>query len=190
MSEETNATVEPSADLPEAPEALLEAARAEAAGLKDQLLRTLAEMENLRRRTEREITDARSYAVTAFARDVLSVADNLSRALSAVPAGAEGEGLAGLVEGVGMTERELIKTLERHGVQKVDPVGEKFDPNFHQAMFEVPVDEASGGTVVQVVQAGFRIRDRVLRPALVGVGRAARPAPRGEEQPAGVDRTV
>lgn len=146
----------------------------EAADLKDQLLRTLADMENLRRRTEREIADARTYAVTNFARDIVGAADNLTRAIAAVDAEARssgGEAMISLVEGVELTERELMKALERHGVSKVDPQGEKFDPNFHQAMFEVADPSVPTGTVVQVMQAGFKIGDRVLRPALVGVGR-------------------
>lgn len=142
--------------------------------LKDQLLRTLADMENLRRRTEREIADARTYAVTTFARDVLTVGDNLARALAAVSEEARasgGDALHALMEGVEITERELTKTLEKHGVTRVDPKGEKFDPNFHQAMFEVPDPSVPTGTVVQVMQAGFKIGERVLRPAMVGVGR-------------------
>lgn len=160
------------------------------AELKDQLLRTLAEMENLRRRTEREVADTRSYAIAGFARDVLSVGDNLARALSALPAEArEGAspGILALVEGVELTERELLKAMEKHGVRKIDPAGEKFDPNFHQAMFEVPNTEVPNGTVVQVMQSGFVIGERVLRPALVGVARGGpKPVPEAEK----VDRTV
>lgn len=168
----------------------------EVATLKDQLLRTLAEIENLRRRTEREIADTRSYAVSGFARDVLSVGDNLARALSALPAEVRSTAdaaLKSLLEGVDLTERELLRTLEKHGVRKVDPVGEKFDPNFHQAMFEVPNQDVPSGTVVQVVQAGYKIGDRVLRPALVGVGRGgpkAATAGDAAEPGASVDRTV
>lgn len=157
----------------------------ETADLKDQLLRTLAEMENLRRRTEREIADARVYAVTNFAKDMVNVGDNLARAVGAVDAEARagaGEALTALLDGVEMTERELVKTLEKHGVRKLDPMGEKFDPNFHQAMFEVPDTTVPSGTVVQVVQAGFKIGDRVLRPALVGVGRGG-PKPGSAEVP-------
>ena len=143
----------------------------EKADLKDKLLRSLAEMENLRRRTEREVADTRSYAVTAFARDMLSVADNLRRALDAVPAEATkaDKALAALVEGIELTERELVKTLERHGVRKVDPAGQKFDPNLHQAMFEAPHESLAKGQVHTVVQPGYAIGERVLRPALVGV---------------------
>lgn len=141
--------------------------------LKDRALRTVAEMENLRRRTAREIQDARAYAVANFARDMLSVSDNLSRALQAVSAEAKAAdpSLAALVEGVEMTERSMLSTLERHGVKKLDPVGEKFDPHFHQAMFEVPNPEVPANTVVQVVQSGYSIGERMLRPAMVGVAK-------------------
>jgi molecular chaperone GrpE len=143
----------------------------EKAELKDKLLRALAEMENLRRRTEKEVADTRSYAVSAFARDMLSVADNLRRAIETVPSEARKEDgvLAGLIEGIELTEREFVKVLERHGVRKVDPAGEKFDPNLHQAMFEAPHDNLAKGQVHTVVQPGYAIGERVLRPALVGV---------------------
>ena len=128
----------------------------------------------LRRRTEREVADARTYAVTNFARDMLNVADNVRRAIESVPedarAGAEGA-FKGLIEGIDLTERDLLKTLERHGVKRLDPQGQKFDPNVHQAMFEVPNPEVPNGTVVQVVQSGYVIGERVLRPALVGVAK-------------------
>jgi molecular chaperone GrpE len=166
----------------------------EAADLKDQLLRTLADMENLRRRTEREIADARVYAVTNFARDVVTAADNLTRAISAVDTEARatgGEALVALFDGVELTDRELMKALEKHGVTKVEPMGEKFDPNFHQAMFEVPDPSVVAGTVVQVVQAGYKIGERVLRPALVGVGRGGPKAASAAEPEGGhVDKTV
>ncbi len=151
---------------PADPIAALDAEKAE---LKDKLLRTLAEMENLRRRTARDVQDARNYAVTAFARDMLNVADNIARALENVPKDAEGA-LKTVVEGVALTERDLLKTLERHGVKKLEPVGQKFDPNFHQAMFEAP-SEHPPGMVSTLVQAGYAIADRVLRPALVGVSK-------------------
>ena len=147
---------------------------AEKTDLKEKLLRTLADMENLRRRTEREIADARAYAVTNFARDMLTVADNTRRALESVPEEArrEGEGpLKSFIEGIELTERDLLKTLERHGIKRLDPQGQKFDPNLHQAMFEVPNPDVPNGTVVQVVQTGYAIGDRVLRPALVGVAK-------------------
>lgn len=150
----------------------LETLKAENAELRDRFLRLAAEMDNLRRRTERDVKDAKSYAVTGFARDMLAVSDNLRRALEAVSEEARASadaGLAALIEGVEMTERGMLSTLERHGVRKIEPQGQKFDPNFHQAMFEIPNAEVPNNTVVQVVQAGFTIGDRVLRPAMVGV---------------------
>ncbi|MGE3147910.1 MAG: nucleotide exchange factor GrpE [Pseudorhodoplanes sp.] len=141
---------------------------------KDRLLRTLAEMENLRRRTEREVADAKAYGVTSFARDMVGVADNMRRALDAITpetrAGADPTLLA-LVEGVELTERELLKALEKNGVKKIEPLGEKFDPNFHQAMYEIPDASVPTGSVLQVVQAGYKIGERVLRPAMVGVSK-------------------
>jgi molecular chaperone GrpE len=142
--------------------------------LKDRSLRLAADMENLRRRTARDVHDARSYAIANFARDMLSVADDLKRALDAIPAEAKASGDAGfkaLIEGVEMTERSMLAALERHGVRKLQPEGEKFDPNFHQAMFEVPNPDVPSGTVTQVVQTGYVIGDRVLRPAMVGVSK-------------------
>ena len=173
------------ADAPEAahddPKAALEA---EVAGLKDRLLRTLADMENLRRRGEKDIADARTYAVTNFARDMVNVADNLRRAIESVPAEArqavEGA-LKSVLDGVELTERDLLNTLERHGIKKLDPAGQKFDPNFHQAMMEIPDPSVPAGTVTQVIQTGFAIGDRVLRPALVGV---AKGGPKADAAPA------
>ena len=156
------------------PFAVIEALNAENTSLKDRLLRAMAEMENLRRRTEREVADAKIYGVTAFARDMLSVADNLARALESLSdearASADGS-LKSLIEGVELTMRDLTAALGRHGVKKLEPLGEKFDPNFHQAMFEAPNEELPAGTVAQVVQSGWRIGDRVLRPAMVGVSK-------------------
>jgi molecular chaperone GrpE len=151
-----------------------EALAKELAEAKDRTLRTLAEMENLRKRTTREIADARAYGITAFARDVLDIADNLQRALDAVPAEAKANadpGLKALIEGVELTERSLLNTLEKNGVKKFDPTGERFDPNFQQAMYEVPDPSVPAGTVVQVVQTGYKIGERILRPALVGVSK-------------------
>lgn len=143
------------------------------AGLRDQLLRMAADMENLRKRTQRDVVDAKTYAVTNFARDMLSVSDNLRRALDAIPADAleTDSGFKALAEGVEMTERTLLQTLERHGVTQLSPEGQKFDPNFHQAMFEIPNADVPSNTVVQVVQNGYAIGDRVLRPALVGIAK-------------------
>ncbi len=149
-------------------------AQREAADYRDKLLRTLAEMENLRKRTAREITDARHYGITGFARDVLAVADNMHRALEAI--GPElresGDGKA-LIEGVELTERELLKALEKHGVKKFSPEGQKFDPNVHQAMFEMERQDLPPGHVAQVIQAGYMIGERVLRPAMVAVSKAS-----------------
>ena len=154
--------------------AVVEALNAETAALKDRVLRTLAEMENLRRRTEREAADARTYAVTAFARDMLNVSDNLSRALESLPenarAGAD-HALKTLIDGVELTARDLAAGLARHGVKKLEAQGEKFDPNFHQAIFEMPDESVPSGTVTKVVQSGWTIGDRVLRPAMVGVSK-------------------
>jgi molecular chaperone GrpE len=155
------------------PDPVAELAR-EAADLKDRLLRALAEMENLRRRTEREVADARSYAISNFARDVLAVSDNMGRALGAVGAelrAAADSSVKALVEGIELTERELAKVLEKHGVRKLEPMGGKFDPNLHQAMYEVPDETVPSGTVVQVVQPGYTIGERILRPALVAVAK-------------------
>jgi molecular chaperone GrpE len=154
-----------------APEPAAELAR-EAADLKDRLLRSLAEMENLRRRTEKQIADERVYGIASFARDVLGVADNIRRALEAVtPELRESADTAvkALIEGVELTERELLRVLEKHGVKKLEPLGLKFDPNLHQAMYEVPDPSVPSGTVAQVMQAGYTIGERVLRPAMVAV---------------------
>ena len=144
------------------------------------MLRTLAEMENLRRRTEREVADARAYGVTSFARDMLTVSDNLARALENLPKvdGEQAHGaIKALIEGVELTMRDLQAALGRHGVKKLDPKGEKFDPNFHQAVYEVPDESVPAGTVSQVVQSGWTIGERVLRPAMVGVSKGGPKAP-------------
>ena len=155
--------------------ALIETLGREAADLKDKLLRTLAEMENLRRRTEREIAESRIYGVASFARDILAVADNMDRALQMLRAELKENADAGvkaLLDGVELTERELLKVLEKHGVRKFEPQPrEKFDPNLHQAMYEVPDPSLPAGTVAQVVQSGYMIGDRMLRPALVAVAK-------------------
>ncbi len=146
----------------------------EAADYKDRLLRALAEMENLRRRTEKQVADERVYGIASFARDMLGVADNMRRALEAVTpemrASAD-TGVKALIEGVELTERELLRVLDKHGVKKLEPLGAKFDPNLHQAMYEVPDPSVPPGTVAQVVQAGYTIGERVLRPALVAVAK-------------------
>src|ERR1700744_672072 len=161
--------------MPDDPEeGSVEALTKEVAESRDKMLRTLAERENLATRTKREVSDAKTYGITGFARDVLDIADNLQRALDAVPAEAKAAadpGLKALIEGVELTERSLLNALEKNGVKKFDPAGEKFNPNFQQAMYEVPDTSVPSGTVVQVVQAGYMIGERVLRPALVGVSK-------------------
>jgi molecular chaperone GrpE len=161
--------------------------------LKDRALRAAAEVENMRRRAARDTQDARAYSIANFARDMLSVSDNLRRALDAIPAETRetaDAGFKGLAEGVEITERAMLSALERHGVKKLEPQGEKFDPNFHQAMFEVPNPSVPANTVVQVVQPGYSIGERVLRPAMVGVAKggpkletatAAEPGPVNEQ---------
>jgi molecular chaperone GrpE len=175
--EENTATEQEQAD-----EALAAALR-ESAELRDKVLRTLAEMENLRRRTEREVADARTYGIAGFARDVLGIADNMQRALDAARqelGGSTDPGVKTLLEGVELTERELLKALERNGVKRFDPQGEKFDPNLHQAMYEVPDASVPSGMVMQVIQPGYMIGERILRPALVAVSK-------GGGKPATVD---
>jgi molecular chaperone GrpE len=173
--------------MPDDPETgSVEALAKEAADARDKMLRTLAEMENLRKRTAREVADARIYGITGFARDVLDIADNLQRALDALPAEARDNaepGLKALIDGVELTERSLLNTLEKNGVKKFDPAGQKFDPNFQQAMYEVPDPSVPSGTVVQVMQAGYLIGERVLRPALVGVSKGgAKTAPANNDE--------
>lgn len=161
--------------------------------LKDRLLRTLAEMENLRRRTQREIEDARKFAVTGFARDLLEVGDNLSRALASVPPEArqQSDFMKNLVLGVEMTERSLQNALEKHQVRRVEPQkGEKFDHKVHQAMFEVPTGDLPAGTIAEVIQGGYVIADRLLRPALVGVAKALPGAAGGPRPGSQIDTTV
>jgi molecular chaperone GrpE len=158
---------------PENPADALASARAEAAQLKDQLLRAMAETENTRRRAARDREDAQKYGISNFAREVLSVADNLRRALEAIPAETlqSDEALKTLYDGVAATERQLEAALGKQQIQRIWPEGERFDSNFHQAMFEVPDSGKPAGTVVQVLQAGYKIHDRLLRPALVGVAK-------------------
>jgi molecular chaperone GrpE len=159
----------------------------DAAELKDRHLRTLAEMENLRRRTEREVADARTYGIANFARDILAVADNMDRAMQALDAEIREKaetGVKALLDGVELTERELIKVMEKHGIARLEPQGQKFDPNLHQAMFEVPDTSVAAGTVVQVVQPGYTIAGRVLRPALVAIAKGGPKAQAGAEAPA------
>jgi molecular chaperone GrpE len=146
----------------------------ELADMKDRLLRTLADMENMRKRTDREVADVKVYAISQFARDILGVADNMHRAMQALDdelrAKAD-DAVKALLDGVELTERELINVLDKHGVKKLDPLGQKFDPNRHQAMYEMEDASVPSGTVVQVMQAGYTIGERVLRPALVAVSK-------------------
>jgi len=170
-----------------------EALRAEVAELKDRLLRAAADMENLRKRTEREIADTRSYAIAGFARDMLTATDSLSRALAVLPAEARETGDAAtksLIEGIEMTEREMQRLLAKHGVTPIEAEGQKFDPHKHQAMFEVPDPSRPEGTVVQVVQTGFAIGDRVLRPAMVGVAKGGAKPGAEKAGEGGVDKSA
>lgn len=152
--------------------------------LEESLKRAVAEQENLRKRMEREKADTARYAIANFAREVLGIADNIERAIDAVPkdAAANDQALKTFLEGIEVTERELHKAMERHGIAKLNPEGEKFDPNFHQAMFEIPTTEMPSGMVMQVVQPGYLLEDRVLRPAMVGVSKAAPAASGGGGQ--------
>ena len=184
---ETPETEIPATETPEVDP--VEALLAENAELKDRVLRTHAEMENLRKRTERDVADTRSYAIAGFARDMLSATDALSRALLVIPeetrATAEGT-LKSLIEGLELAEREMQRLLGKHGVKPIEAAGQKIDPNKHQAMFEVPNPNVPEGTVVQVVQEGFAIGERILRPAMVGVAKGGGAAAPAE----GVDKNV
>ena len=155
--------------------------------LKDQLLRSVAELDNYRKRAEREKEQLRKFGIANFAKDLLSAADNLRRAVESGPTELEGadENVKNLILGVEMTEKELLGAFEKNGVRKIDPIGEKFDYNFHQAMFEVETDKEKPGLVMQVLQSGYAIADRVLRPAMVGVSKTHTP-----DQPEGVDEKV
>ena len=149
-------------------------AEAEIAALKDKLLRTLADMENLRRRSQKDREDALKYASANFARDMLSVADNLRRAIESIPEDGDPDGaaLVGFIEGIALTEKGLLSALERHKIEKIEPMGKKFDPQFHEALFEIPTNDAPSGTVMQVMETGYIIHDRLLRPAKVGIAKA------------------
>ena len=161
---------------PDGGDGTLDSLLAERDALKDQLLRALADVENMRRRTERELEAARKYGHTGFARDLVGAIDNLALALEAAPkdeASRTAEAIDGLVTGLEMSWTEIQATMERHGVRRISPKGEKFDYNFHQAMFEIPHPDHPPGTVVEVVQHGYQLHDRLLRPAMVGVSKAA-----------------
>ena len=152
--------------------------------LRDQLLRTLADNENLRRRTERELAAAKKYGAMGFARDLMASVDNLDKAIDLIPENKDelGETVKNILIGVEMTGREIASVLERHNISKISPDGEKFDYNLHQAMFEVPSDDVEPGIVMQVVQSGYQLHDRLLRPAMVGVSKPASP-PQTTEAP-------
>jgi molecular chaperone GrpE len=173
--EPTEATTETAANAAEAgsPEDRVAKLEAEVASLKDQLLRAMAETENTRRRAQRDREDASKFAVSSFAKELVSVADNLRRALDAVPAEGreQDEMLKGLAVGVEATERQLFAAFDRAGIKKLDPTGEPFDPNFHQVMFEIENTGKAAGTVVQVLQPGYTIHGRLLREAMVGVAK-------------------
>lgn len=168
------------------PFVVLENLQLENTALKDKVLRALAEMENQRRRTEREVADAKTYGVTAFALDMLTFADNLRRAVESLPADARaqaGAAMKTLIEGVELTERDFLSRLGKFGVKRLEPLGARFDPNLHEALFEVPDETAPNATVVQVVEDGYTIGDRVLRPAKVGVSRGGPKPPANENAP-------
>lgn len=180
---QTDPGAQPADNVEPHPSVVIEKLAAENVEMKDRVLRTLAEMENLRRRTEKEIADAKTYGVTNLARDMIAFADNLRRAIESVPADArEADGnLKTLVEGLELTERDFLSRLARHGVKKLEPQGQKFDPNMHEALFEIPDPSVPNGTVMQVVEAGYSIGERCLRPAKVGVARGGPKAANGED---------
>ena len=192
--EEPQAVNEPGeieAAVESSPVAELAQAKAEAAQLKDQLLRALAEAENTRRRSQREREESARYAAAPLAKDIVQVADNLARALAAVPAEAlaKDEALKNLVDGIAATERQFLAALERHNIKRIDPLGEKFDAHLQQAMFELPGTGQPAGTVVQVLQPGYVLHDRLLRPALVGVAKADAAEPETPEADQSSDYT-
>ena len=167
------------------PQELIAALQAEIAELKDKWLRAHAEVDNIRKRTEREREEATKYSITKLARDIVNVGDNFQRAIDAVPAGAaeRDPALKSFLEGVTMTERELLNALDRHGIKRVQPLNELFNPHLHQAVAQVPRPDVPSGTIVEVYQAGYMIEDRVLRPALVGVAQGGPKPSAGPEEP-------
>lgn len=154
--------------------------------LKDQLIRALAETENVRKRAQREREDASRFAVTGFAKDLVNVADNLRRALEAIPAEtlSQNPQIKNLTDGIEATERELLRTFEKNGIQRVNPLDQPFDPNFHEVMFEAPIPDKPNGTVIQVIETGYTISGRLLRPARVGVSKSDN-APPPSQKPSG-----
>jgi molecular chaperone GrpE len=166
----------PTAENTPDPFAVLQNLKRENGELKDKVLRTLAEMENLRRRTEKEVADAKLYGVSSFARDMLSFADNLRRAVENIPDElhkSTDSAITTLINGIEVIERDFISRLARHGAKKMEPLGTKFDPNLHEALYEVPDETVPNGTVVKVIEDGYTIGGRVLRPAKVGISRSA-----------------
>lgn len=160
----------------------IEALRTENQGLKDQALRYAAEAENTKRRAEREMNDARAFAIQRFSRDLLGVADILSRAITSAPKDIADPAFKNFVAGIEMTEKELISAFDRNGVKMIAPLkGDKFDPNLHQAVMEQPSTEVNGGCVIMMMQTGFELFGRVIRPAMVAVAAksAAAPTPKG-----------
>ncbi len=172
------------ADAANTPDDLIAALQAENNELKDRLLRTAAEAENIRRRAKKDVEDSANYAITKFARDLLDVSDNLRRALEAAGDGSQqNEAMKTLIEGVEMTERTLLKSFEQNGIEKLEPLGEKLDPNKHQAVFEMPSADHPDGHVAQVMQAGYVLKGRLLRPAMVGVAKGGNAAPDNNDEP-------
>ena len=172
-------------EAPYHPDDIIAGLRAEAADLKDRLLRAHAEVDNIRKRSEREKEETAKYAITRLARDIVNVGDNFQRAIDAVPpdAAERDSALKSFLEGVTMTERELLNVLERYGIRRIDPRDEPFNPHLHQAVMEMQRTDVPAGTVVQVFQAGFMIEDRVLRPAMVAVAKGGpKPVPASESQ--------
>ena len=159
--------------------------QAEVAELKDKWLRAHAEVDNIRKRAEREREEAAKYSITKLARDIVNVGDNFQRAIDAVPAGAaeKDPALKSFLEGVTMTERELLNVLDRHGIKRVQPMNELFNPHLHQAVAQVPRPDVPSGTIVEVYQAGYMIEERVLRPAMVGVAQGGPKPSSGPEEP-------
>jgi molecular chaperone GrpE len=162
---------------------VIAALQAEVADLKDKYLRAHAEIENVRKRAEREKEDTAKFAIAKLARDIVNVGDNFQRAIDAVPAGAaeQDPALKSFLEGVTLTERELLNALERHGIKRIQPVNEPFNPHLHQAVMEIAREDLPAGTIVQVFQAGYTIEDRVLRPAMVSVAKGGAKPPAGAE---------
>ena len=162
----------------------IEALKLEVAALKDQALRFAAEAENTKRRAEREMNDARAYAIQKFARDLLGAADNLSRATAMSPRDSQDPAVTNFIIGVEMTEKELQGAFERNGLRKIDPAkGEKFDPHLHQAVMEQPSDEVAAGGVIQVLQAGYELMGRLVRPAMVAVAAKGSKGPDAPDEP-------